>query len=103
MVIIKFLFIAPTDSEEVISIISSLVDNKSSGPNRIPRRILKLPKKDISTHLVDIFYPLFSLGICSTPLKLLKLFPYIKKTQNLDVLTTHQLHYYSILTKFWKN
>ena len=35
-------FITPTDSQEVISIISSLSDNKSSGPNSIPTRILKL-------------------------------------------------------------
>ena len=47
-------FITPTDSEEVIFIISSLSDNKSSGPNSIATRILKLLKKGISTHLVDI-------------------------------------------------
>ena len=61
-------FITPTDSEEVISIISSLSDNKSSGPNSIPTRILKLLKKDISTHLVDIFNLSFSSGIYPTPL-----------------------------------
>ena len=38
-------FIISTDSEEVISIISSLSDNKSSGPNSITTRILKLLKK----------------------------------------------------------
>ena len=32
-------FIMPTNSEEVISIISSLSDNKSSDPNSIPTRI----------------------------------------------------------------
>ena len=40
--------IMPADSEEVISIISSLTDNKPSGPNSIPTRILKLLKKDFS-------------------------------------------------------
>ena len=53
-------FITPTDSEEVIPIISSLSDNKSSGPNSVPTRILKLLKKDISTHLGDIFNLSFS-------------------------------------------
>ena len=96
-------FITPTDSEEVISIISSLSDNKSSGPNSIPTRILKLLKKDISTHLVDIFNLSFSSGIYPTPLKTAKVIPVHKKTQNLNALTTDQLHYYPILTKFWKN
>ena len=61
-------FITHTNSEEVISIISSVSDNKSSGPNSIPTRILKLLKKDISTHLVDIFNLSFSSGIYPTPL-----------------------------------
>ena len=37
---LKSFFITPTDSEEVISIISSLSDNKSSGLNSIPTRML---------------------------------------------------------------
>ena len=71
-------YIMPTDSEEVISIISSLSDNKSTGPNSIQTRILKLLKKDISIQLVDIFNLFF---FRNTPysLKLLKLFPYIKR------------------------
>ena len=36
----NYFFIIPTDSEEVISIISSLSENKSSSPNSIPTRIL---------------------------------------------------------------
>ena len=56
-------FITPTDCEEIISTISSLSDNKSSGPNSIPTRILKLLRKDVSTQVVDIFNPSFSSGI----------------------------------------
>ena len=48
-------FITPADIEEVISIISSLSDNKSSSPNSIPTKKIKLLKKNISTHLDDIF------------------------------------------------
>ena len=66
---LKSFFITPRDSEEVISIISFLSDNKSSGPNSIRTRILKLLKKDISTHLADIFNPSFSSGIYPTPVK----------------------------------
>ena len=72
-------FITPTDSEEVISIISSLSDNKSSGPNSIRTRILKLLKKDILTHLVDIFNLSYSSGIYPTPLKTAKVIPIHKK------------------------
>ena len=65
-------FITPTDSEELISIISSLNDNKPSGPNSIPTRILKLLKKDTLTQLVDIFNLSFSSGIYPSPLKTIK-------------------------------
>ena len=52
---LNLFFITSTDSEEVISIITSPSDNESFGPKSIPTRISKLLKKDISTHLVDIF------------------------------------------------
>ena len=77
-------FITPTDSQEVISIISSLSDNKSSGPNSIPTRILKLLKKDISTQLVDIFNISFSSGIYSNPLKTANVIPIHKKDSQLE-------------------
>ena len=48
-------FITPTDSEEVISIISSPSDNKSSGTNSILTRMLKLLKRDISTQSLFFF------------------------------------------------
>ena len=53
------LFLLHLQTMKVISIISSLIDNKSSGPNSIPTRVLTLLKKDISIQLVNIFY-LFS-------------------------------------------
>ena len=65
-------FIKPTGIEDVISIISSLSDNKFSGPNSIPTGIWKLLKKDISRQLVDTFYLSFSSGIYLTPLKTAK-------------------------------
>ena len=77
-------FITPTDSQEFISIISSLSDNKSSGQNSIPTRILKLLKKDISTQLVDIFNLSFSSGIYPTPLKTANVIPIHKKDSKLE-------------------
>ena len=78
---VNYFFIKRTYIEEFISILSSLSDNKSSGPNSIPTRILKLLKKVISTYLVDIFNLSFPSAI----------------------LTKDQFHYYLLLTEFWKN
>ena len=72
-------FITLTDSKEVISVISSLSDNKYSGPGSIPTRILKFLKKDISTHLVDIFNLFYSSWIYPTPLKTAKVITIHKK------------------------
>ena len=48
-------FLTPTDKNEIAFIISSLDSHKSSGPNSIPVKILKLLKNDISQQLSDIF------------------------------------------------
>ena len=53
-------FLSPTVKYEIITIMSSLDPNKSTGPNNIPRKILKLLKNDISTQLFDIFNVYFS-------------------------------------------
>ena len=77
-------FITHIDSKEVISIITSLSDSKSSGPNSVLTRILKLLKKDISTQLVDIFNLSFSSGIYPTPLKTAKVITIHKKDSKLE-------------------
>ena len=56
-------FLSPTDKYEIINIISSLDPNKSTGPNSIPTKILKLLKNDISTQLSDIFNVSFLTGV----------------------------------------
>ena len=48
-------FLTPTDKNETSFIISSLDSHKSSGPNNIPVKILKLLKIDISQQLGNIF------------------------------------------------
>ena len=64
----------PTDKYEIINIISSLDPNKSTGPNSIPTKILKLLKNDISTQLSDIF------NVFPFILKIAKVVPIHKKT-----------------------
>ena len=84
MKILILFFITTTDSQEVISIIYSLSDNKSFGSNSISKRILKLLKKDISTQLVDIFNLSFSSGIYPTPLKTAKVISIHKKDSKFE-------------------
>ena len=71
------LFITPTDAHEVNLIISLLNSNKSTGPNSLPTKILKLLKNEISTHLADI------LGVFPSKLKVAKVIPVYKKESKL--------------------
>ena len=77
-------FITPTDSSEINLIISSLSNNKSTGPNSIPCKILKLLKYELSSHLADIFNISFSTGIFPSLLKTAKVIPIHKKDSRLD-------------------
>ena len=77
-------FLSPTDKYEIINIISSLVSKKSTGPNSIPTKILKLPKNDISTQLYDTFNVSFSKDVFRSILKIAKVIPIHKKQSKLD-------------------
>ena len=55
-------FLTPTDQNEISFIISSLDSHKSSGPNSIPLKILKLMTNYISQQLSDIFNIFSQLG-----------------------------------------
>ena len=81
---VNYFFIKRTYIEEFISILSSLSDNKSSGPNSIPTRILKLLKKVISTYLVDIFNLSFPSAIYPTVLKTDIVIPIHRKDSNIQ-------------------
>ena len=76
-------FLSPTDKYEIINIISSLDPIKSTGPNSIPTKILKLLKNDISAQLSDIFNVSFSTGVFPTMLKIAKVVPIHKKQSKL--------------------
>ena len=77
------LFIAPADVHEVNLIIFLLNSDKSTGPNRVPTKILKLLKNDISTHLADIFNLSFSSGVFPSVVKIAKVIPVHKKESKL--------------------
>ena len=56
---------------------------KSTGPNSIPTKVLKLLKNDISAQLSDIFNVSFSTGVFPTILKIAKVVPIHKKQSKL--------------------
>ena len=79
------IFLQPTDKEEITNIISSLnSNNKASGPNSIPYRILFLLKNKISKQLADLFNVSFITGVFPFVLKTAKIVPVFKKDSKLD-------------------
>ena len=77
----NFIFIQPTDSEEIV--ISYLLSTSSS--NSIPYKILNLLKKDISKQFADLLNFSLSSGFFSSLLKTAKVVvPFYKKDPKLD-------------------
>ena len=74
----------PTDKNEIAFIISSLDSHKSTGPNSIPVKILKLLKNDISQQLSDIFNMSFLTGQFPSVLEIAKVIPIHKKQSKVD-------------------
>ena len=68
-------FPSTADKYEIINIISSLDWNKSTGPNSMPTKILKLLKNNISIQFSDIFNVSFSTGVFPSMLKIAKVVP----------------------------
>ena len=71
--------------DEISKIISSLKSSKSTGPNSIPIKILKLLQTQISKHLTDIFNLSFTTGIFPNSLKTAKVISIHKKNSKLVV------------------
>ena len=73
--IAESLFITPRDVREIKIIIPLLNGDKSTDPNSLPTKILKLLKNEISTLLEDIFNLSFSMGVFPYILKVVKVIP----------------------------
>jgi hypothetical protein len=78
------MFLSPVTPEEVSNSILSLSSNKSSGPNSIPIKILKLIHQDISFPLSNIINLSFTKGRFPSTLKLSKVIPVFKKGSPLE-------------------
>ena len=72
-------FISPCTSNEVSSLIQSLKLGKSSGPNSIPVKLLKILDTPISNDLTLLFNESFVSGIFPNNLKIAKVIPIFKK------------------------
>ena len=75
---------------------SKLNENKSTGPNSLYTKIIKLLKNDIFSQLADIFNISFSSGISSSHLKLLNK----PNPQRWYDLTIERYPYYQTLARF---
>ena len=76
------IILSQINEDEISKIISSLNSSKSTGPNSIPTKILKLLQVQISKHLTDIFNLSFTTGIFPHSLKSSKS-QFIKKKSKL--------------------
>ena len=72
------IFLAPTTPEEIIKVITSFSLSKSTGPNSIPVKILKLLKHDISIPLSILINLSFETGVFPSTLKVSKVIPVYK-------------------------
>ena len=76
------IFLQPTDKKDIPNIISSLNNNKVSGPNSIPYRICFFLKIENSKQLADLFNLSFMTGVSLYVLKTAKVILFIRKIQN---------------------
>ena len=80
----NMLFLTPNDKNEISFIICSLDSHKSSVPNSLPVKILKLLKNGISQQLSDIFNRPFWTEQFPSVLKRAEAIPIHKKQSELD-------------------
>ena len=71
-------FFTPVDSEEIIKVIKSLDQRKTTGPNSISNKVLQPLIKEISSILADIFNLSLSTGKFISKLKIAKVIPIYK-------------------------
>ena len=77
-------FLTPTDPKEIKSTINSLKNNKATGPNSIPTKLLKTFVKEIKTPLSDLVNLSFECGLFPVILKIANLAPIYKKGDLLE-------------------
>ena len=75
---INSFFVAPTTSRELSAVLTSLSENKASGPHSLPYKIISSNLESISSILSDIINLSFSTGVFPSQLKEAKVIPVFK-------------------------
>ena len=81
---LKSIFLSPVTSLEVSKLIGTMPLSKSSGPNSIPTKILKLISAEISIPIAKLVNLSFSSGKFPSSLKVSKVIPVYKKASPLQ-------------------
>ena len=96
-------FIFPSTSDEVSKVIKSLKNSKSSGPNSIPIKLMKILDPHISIDLSSLINESFETGIFPNKLKIAKVIPVFKKGLITKKSNYRPISLLSIFSKIFEN
>ena len=86
----KTMFWAPATKLEIVKLIDSLPNKRSSGFDNVDNKLLKAIKLEISEPLLSIFNQSLKLGVFPEKMKLAEVFP-LHKSKERDLLSNYRL------------
>ena len=89
----------PTTPTEIETLIKSFDTSKSTGPNSIPNKIIKLVSTSISIPISNISNHSLSTGICPDITKISKVIPIHKKDSKLEIVNYRPISLLSNINK----